>query len=176
MLKKFDHRHLLVPQDVRERKGNFYTPQLWVEKAQEYMADTFGENWQEEYFIWDCAAGTGNLLVGLSNKYNIWASTLDKADVVRSYERFSNNFMSDFIQGEENDIVKEAQISFFRDGNFYGGDSLRSPSELKKRIFSEDTKSDNPAYNELIGVLRDKLKILAKKIEPKVYEYGFLLQ
>jgi hypothetical protein len=34
---------------------------------------------------------------------------------------------------------------------------------------SEDTQ-----YTELIGILRDKLKILAKKIEPKVYEYGFL--
>jgi hypothetical protein len=29
-------------------------------------------------------------------------------------------------------------------------------------------------YNELIGNLREKMKILAKKIEPKVYEYGFL--
>jgi hypothetical protein len=34
---------------------------------------------------------------------------------------------------------------------------------------SEDTQ-----YTELIGNLRDKLKILAKKIEPKVYEYEFL--
>jgi hypothetical protein len=35
-------------------------------------------------------------------------------------------------------------------------------------------KSDDAAYMKLIGDLRDKLKILAKKIEPKVYEYGFL--
>lgn len=34
--------------------------------------------------------------------------------------------------------------------------------------------SDDETYNNLIGALRDKLKILAKKIEPKVYEYGFL--
>jgi hypothetical protein len=35
-------------------------------------------------------------------------------------------------------------------------------------------KSDDATYMKLIGELRDKLKILAKKIEPKVYEYGFL--
>ena len=37
-----------------------------------------------------------------------------------------------------------------------------------------NNKSDDAKYMELIGELRDKLKLLAKKIEPKVYEYGFL--
>ncbi|WP_035757222.1 hypothetical protein, partial [Hugenholtzia roseola] len=55
-------RDLLVPQDIRERKGSFFTPQIWVELSQQYLADTFGQNWQDEYYVWDCAAGTGNLL------------------------------------------------------------------------------------------------------------------
>jgi hypothetical protein len=37
-----------------------------------------------------------------------------------------------------------------------------------------NNKSDNETYNELIGNLRVALKVLAKKIEPKVFEYGFL--
>ncbi|MDR1764290.1 MAG: hypothetical protein LBR64_10155 [Dysgonamonadaceae bacterium] len=81
-------RHdLLVPQDVRERKGSFFTPTEWVELSQQYLADVFGEDWQDEYYIWDCAAGTGNLLANLTNKYNIWASTLDKQDVDVMHER-----------------------------------------------------------------------------------------
>jgi len=39
-----------------------------------------------------------------------------------------------------------------------------------------NSKSDNEKYNFLIGDLREKMKILAKKIEPKVYEYGFLMR
>ncbi len=35
-------------------------------------------------------------------------------------------------------------------------------------------KSSDEKYTELIGNLRDQLKILAEKIAPKVYEYGFL--
>ena len=35
-------------------------------------------------------------------------------------------------------------------------------------------QSDDEKYNEHIGNLRSALKSLAKKIEPKVYEYGFL--
>jgi len=85
-----ERRDLLVPQDVRERKGSFFTPQKWVELSQKYIADALGENWQEEYYVWDCAAGTGNLLAGLTNKYNIWASTLDKADVDVMHDRIDN--------------------------------------------------------------------------------------
>ena len=38
-----------------------------------------------------------------------------------------------------------------------------------------NNKSTDMKYNELIGNLREEMKILAKKIEPKVYEYGFLM-
>ena len=102
-----ERRDLLVPQDVRERKGSFFTPQIWVEKAQETLAEVLGENWQDEYDIWDCAAGTGNLLAGLQNKYKVWASTLDQADVEVMKERIKNGanlleshvFRFDFLNG-----------------------------------------------------------------------------
>lgn len=85
-----ERRDLLMPQDIRERKGSFFTPQMWVELSQKYIADEFGENWQDEYYIWDCAAGTGNLLTGLTDKYKIWASTLDQSDVDIMKERINN--------------------------------------------------------------------------------------
>jgi hypothetical protein len=37
-----------------------------------------------------------------------------------------------------------------------------------------NNSSDDETYTELISELRDSLKELAKKIEPKVYEYEFL--
>ena len=96
---------LLVPQDVRERKGSFFTPAIWVEKSQQYLSDVLGENWQDEYVVWDCCAGTGNLLAGLTNRYNIYASTLDQQDVDVMRERIkggaslldSHVFQFDFL-------------------------------------------------------------------------------
>lgn len=81
---------LLVPQDVRERKGSFFTPAIWVEKSQQYLADVLGEGWQDEYVVWDCAGGTGNLEVGLTNKYNVFVSTLDQQDIDVIRERIKN--------------------------------------------------------------------------------------
>jgi hypothetical protein len=37
-----------------------------------------------------------------------------------------------------------------------------------------NTKSSDDKFSELDAALRSALKTLAKKIQPKVYEYGFL--
>ncbi len=110
-------RDLLVPQDIRERKGSFFTPQIWVELSQKYLADALGENWQDEYYVWDCAAGTGNLLTGLTNKYNIWASTLDKQDVEVMKDRIKNGanlleehvFQFDFLNDDFSKLPEPLQ-------------------------------------------------------------------
>jgi len=94
-----ERRDLLVPQDVRERKGSFFTPQIWVELSQKYLTDVLGEDWQDEYYVWDCAGGTGNLLTGLTNKYNVWASTLDNQDIEVIHDRIKNgaNLLDDHV-------------------------------------------------------------------------------
>ena len=104
-----ERNDLLVPQDIREIKGSYYTPEQWVRLSQEYLAKTLGEDWQEEYYVWDCAAGTGNLLRGLTNKYNIYASTLDDSDV---------KVMHDAIAGGRLNLVKGNvfQFDFLNDG------------------------------------------------------------
>jgi len=112
-----ERRDLLVPQDVRERKGSFFTPQIWVELSQKYLAEVLGKNWQDEYYIWDCAAGTGNLLTGLVNKYNIWASTLDRQDVDVMKDRIKNGanlledhvFQFDFLNDDFTQLPKPLQ-------------------------------------------------------------------
>ena len=135
-----ERRDLLVPPDVRERKGSFFTPQKWVELSQQYLADELGENWQDEYYIWDCAAGTGNLLNGLTNKYRIWASTLDKADVDVMKERIKN--------GSAN-LLDEHVFQF----DFLNDSFDKLPPRLKEIIDNEETRKKlviyiNPPYKE----------------------------
>jgi predicted RNA methylase len=112
-----ERRDLLVPQDVRERKGSFFTPQIWVELSQKYLTDVLGVDWQDEYYVWDCAAGTGNLFAGLTNKYNIWASTLDNQDVEVIHDRIKNGanllddhvFQFDFLNDDFSKLPKPLQ-------------------------------------------------------------------
>jgi hypothetical protein len=134
-----ERRDLLVPQDVRERKGSFFTPQIWVELSQKYLTDVLGVDWQDEYTIWDCASGTGNLLHGLTNKYNIWASTLDKQDVEVMHDRIKNGanllddhvFQFDFLNDEFAKLPKALR------------DIINDPEKRKKLVFYI-----NPPYAE----------------------------
>ncbi|MCL1827721.1 MAG: hypothetical protein FWG20_06740, partial [Candidatus Cloacimonetes bacterium] len=132
-----ERRDLLVPQDIRERKGSFFTPQIWVELSQKYIADVFGENWQEEYYIWDCACGTGNMLVGLTEKYRVYGSTLDKADVNVIHERIENGA----------NLLKEHIFQF----DFLNDEFDKLPSKLLKIIKETPEKLIiyiNPPYAE----------------------------
>lgn len=132
-------RDLLVPQDVRERKGSYFTPRIWVELSQQYLTDVLGEDWQDEYYVWDCAAGTGNLLNGLTNKYNIWASTLDKQDVDVMKDRIKNGanllenhvFQFDFLNDEFSKLPQPLQ------------DIINNPEKRKKLVVYI-----NPPYAE----------------------------
>ncbi|WP_425330581.1 hypothetical protein [Helicobacter pylori] len=113
-----ERRDLLVPSDVRERKGAFFTPRIWVEKSQEYLAKALGQDYQEDYIIWDCAGGTGNLLNGLTNKANCFLSTLDSNDVAIVKELVAANklnllenhvFQFDFLNDDFNKAPKSLQ-------------------------------------------------------------------
>ncbi|MCR5038814.1 MAG: hypothetical protein K6A94_05715 [Bacteroidales bacterium] len=132
-------RDLLVPQDIRERKGSYFTPQIWVEKSQQYLADVLGETWQDEYYIWDCCAGTGNLLNGLTNYDRVWASTLDKQDVDVMMDRINNGWSM-----AENHVF---QFDFLND------DFTQCPEELQAILNSPEKRKKlvvyiNPPYAE----------------------------
>ena len=169
-----DKRLQVVPQDIRERKGSFYTPRIWVELSQRYLAEVFGKDWQEEYYIWDCAAGTGNLLVGLTNKYNIWASTIDKADVNVMEDRIQNGanlleshvFQFDFLnddffklpQGLQdiiNDPIRRKKLIVYinppyAEATNYKGNT-KSDVAKKNKIFTQYSKELDGAMNELFA-------------------------
>jgi hypothetical protein len=140
-----ERRDLLVPQDVRERKGSFFTPQVWVELSQKYLADTLGSDWQDEYYVWDCAAGTGNLTAGLTNKYHIYASTLDKQDVDVMHDRIENGANLLHEQVFQFDFLNDAFLPQSAGGKLPDSlyEILNDTSERKKLVIYI-----NPPYAE----------------------------
>lgn len=157
-----ERRDLLVPQDVRERKGSYFTPQIWVELSQKYLTNALGEDWQDEFYIWDCACGTGNLLAGLINKYNIWASTLDSQDVEVIHDRISNGanllhdhvFQFDFLNDDLSKLPRPLQ------------DIISNPEKRKKLVVYI-----NPPYAEVSSVgVKGKAGVNKSKVHDKYSE------
>ena len=156
-----DRRDLLVPLDIRERKGAFFTPQVWAMKAHAYLADVLGEDWQSEYIVWDCAAGTGNLFANLTEPRNFYASTLDKADVEIMKELARNKYLPllekhifqfDFL----NDCLLDKPCNKHKDGIDSTCKNCREskiPKALQKILHDEQKRKRlivfiNPPYAE----------------------------
>ncbi|EGO0810544.1 hypothetical protein ITK70_001516, partial [Campylobacter lari] len=147
-----ERRDLLVDQDIRERKGAFFTPRIWVDKACEYLSKALGKDYEEKYYIWDCAGGTGNLLANFTNAKNVFCSTIDKADVDVIHERIKNGanlfenhvFQFDFLNDEFFDKVDDK-------GNVIYKSKL--PSNLQEILKDENKRKKliifiNPPYAE----------------------------
>jgi tRNA1(Val) A37 N6-methylase TrmN6 len=100
----------------------------------------YGENWQEEYYIWDCCAGTCNLLVGLAEKHRIWASTIDQPDVDIVHEIIDNHRLN---------LLKKHVFQF----DFLNDDFSKLPKSLREIINDPEKRQRliiymNPPYAE----------------------------
>ena len=100
----------LISEDDRRRKGDFYTPSIWVEEAHKLLDKNLEENWRDNYMVWDCAWGTGNLTrdcTKLNGTYikDLYCSTLHETDleIGARYNTNATKFQYDFL----NDDVEE---------------------------------------------------------------------
>ena len=68
----------LIEDTNRRNKGEFYTPTLFVDYAHKMISETLGENWKNEYVVWDNCCGTKNLTRDYRFK-ELYCSTLEQA-------------------------------------------------------------------------------------------------
>lgn len=90
----------LIEDVTRRRQGEFFTPTIWVDKAHEYIASVFGDDWRERYIVWDPAWGTGNLTRDYKFK-ELYCSTLHQSDIDTAnqmgYNHEAVKFQFDFL-------------------------------------------------------------------------------
>ena len=97
-------------QDVTRRKqGEFFTPTIWVDKAHEYIASVYGDDWKEKYVVWDPAWGTGNLTRDYKFK-ELYVSTLNYSDIQTANQMGYNpeavKFQFDFLNDDYDFLPK----------------------------------------------------------------------
>ena len=121
----------IVEDTTRRRQGEFFTPAIWVDKAHEYIASVYGEDWKEKYVVWDPAWGTGNLT--RDYKFNeLYVSTLNQSDIDTANQ-----------MGYNPEAVK-FQYDFLNDNYEKLPQSLRNAIELGREIIV----LMNPPYME----------------------------
>jgi hypothetical protein len=111
----------LVQDITRRKQGEFFTPTIWVDKAHEYIASVYGEDWKEKYVVWDPAWGTGNLTRDYKFK-ELYVSTLNYSDIQTADQMGYNSEATKF------------QFDFLNDPYEYLPEGLRKAIENGKQI------------------------------------------
>jgi hypothetical protein len=93
----------IIEDITRRKQGEFFTPAIWVDKAHEYIASVYGEDWKEKYVVWDPAWGTGNLT--RDYQFNeLYVSTLNQSDIDTAnqmgYNPEATKFQYDFLNDD----------------------------------------------------------------------------
>lgn len=87
----------------RRNKGQFYTPTLFVDYAHKMISEALGDDWKEQYVVFDSACGTGNLTKDYRFK-ELYCSTLEDAELeigkVNNPEaiKFQYDFLNDDLE------------------------------------------------------------------------------
>jgi hypothetical protein len=99
---------------TRRKQGEFFTPQIWADKANDIIGGVFGDDWKDTYNVWDPAWGTGNLTRGFNFK-NLFASTLNYSDIETAnqmeYNKGAIKFQFDFLNDPLSYLPKELKDS-----------------------------------------------------------------
>lgn len=91
----------LITEANRRFKGDYYTPKIWADKAHEYISYILGDNWKDEYVVYNPASGTKNLTSNYKFS-NLYSSTLHDGEIMSTQHFNKDNiaFQYDFLNDD----------------------------------------------------------------------------
>lgn len=186
----------LIEDETRRRKGEFYTPTIWVNEAHKMISENLGEDWKEKYVVWDCACGTGNLTRDYNFK-ELYCSTLEQSDIdtmnMMRYNMEATKFQFDFLNDSLNKLpeglktaFKEGkEILFFINPPYARGSNFGTDTNGKKDVSKTNTseimnkedwgQSSQNLYSQflyLVWKLNKKNNITLAFFAPPLYKSG----
>lgn len=97
----------LIEDTNRRNKGEFYTPTLFVDYAHKMISDALGDDWKDQYVVWDNCCGTKNLTRDYRFK-ELYCSTLEEAEleIGKKYNPEACAFQFDFLNDNLDKLPK----------------------------------------------------------------------
>lgn len=92
----------LLEDTTRRKQGCFNTPTKFVDFAHRMIEKELGEDWRDNYVVYDCSWGTGNLTHDYRFK-ELFCSTLDKGELELGsrYNPEATKWQMDFLNDED---------------------------------------------------------------------------
>lgn len=104
-------------EDVERRfNGDFWTPTLFVDYAHKMIEDELGEDWRDQYVVWDNCWGTGNLTRDYFFR-ELYCSTLlqSEFDMGSNYNKEATKFLFDFLNDDISNLPQNLKSAINND-------------------------------------------------------------
>ena len=154
----------LIEEVNRRKKGEFYTPKLFVDYAHKMIEKQLGADWKDDFIVWDCACGTKNLTKDYNFK-ELYCSTLEKSELEMSakYNPNSTSFQFDFLndsldnlpKGLLNAFEQNKPIVFFINPPYATANNLDKDGTSKEGVAK--TMINKQMLNDKIGACSQNL-------------------
>jgi hypothetical protein len=168
----------------------------WINDRDQFLYPANGDYAKDKIFQTDCLVFTlfhGQNRISCNDGVNHWIPFSEQE--VDAKGKFKSNFMYNFIKDikfsreakkvlnsglelwkyyhgkTKNNRTVSVNASFYDIREFFQG---RAPVKAGDEKGKMNNKSTDETYTRLIQNLRSNLNLLAEKIKPKIYEYGFL--
>jgi hypothetical protein len=183
----------IIEDTTRRKQGEFFTPAIWVDKAHEYIASVYGEDWKEKYIVWDPAWGTGNLTRDYKFK-ELYVSTLNQSDIDTANQmgynpeavKFQYDFLNDDYEklpvglrnaiesGKEIIVLMNPPYGTANDGSAKGASKVGvSDTKIGQIMKSKQMgKAIQQLYNQFLFRLITEIKVNLCMFTPPLYLSG----
>ena len=154
----------LIEDTDRRKSGDFWTPTKWVDYAHQRLDETLGDNWRDEFVVWDNCAGTCNLTRDYKFK-DLYISTLFDSELQMGMRfnkdavHFQFDFLNDYIPGPDE----------LYDSNTKMPDGLMESFRQNKKILF----LINPPYAQAANRKQAKAEVSINKINKEMLSDGY---
>lgn len=142
----------LIAEANRRFRGDYYTPKVWVDEAHRIISEQLGEDWKDEYIVWDPAAGTKNLTRDYKFS-NLFSSTLYEGELMATnkFNKDNVSFQYDFLNDDmclHDGTITLENLKSMTDEQIET--TLKMPLELVKKLLNKEkiVFFTNPPYGQ----------------------------
>lgn len=154
----------MTNEDMKRRRGAFYTPELFAEYAHKMIEEKFGEDWKEKYVVWDNCCGEKALTK--SHKFGeLYSSTIDNDELENSVEynkegvAFQFDFLNDSLDKLPHGLLaalrQDKPIIFFINPPYATASNIARNCGTKKGV--SETMVNNLMVDKKLGACSSNL-------------------
>lgn len=157
----------LIEDTDRRNNGDFWTPTLFVDYAHKMISEQLGENWKDEYVVWDNCCGSKNLTRDYKFK-ELYCSTLfdSELNIGERYNKEATSFQFDFL----NDYIPMPG-ELIQDNTKIPEGLLNAFKENKKIVFFLNPPYASAANMDNSGA-KNKTDIIQTFVQTQMNKFG----